>query len=73
MNHTPEENHALLQDAVLKIYELEKELALLKIQLGVVRKDQDYLSSGIGRVLWLIGGGAVTALTAWFVARGINH
>lgn len=72
MNHNPDENYEAIVEAVKKIYELEKELALLKVQLGIVKRDNEYVSNGISRVLWLLGGGLITAVTAWLVSGGME-
>jgi hypothetical protein len=50
---------------------LEVENKNLREQMLSDKEDLKYLKSGLGRVLWMIGGGAITTIVGWFVARGL--
>jgi len=72
MTHDPDENFADIQKALCRIHQMEKELVELKVIIKNLTQDQEFVATGIGRLLWIIGGGATTAVTAWFVARGLQ-
>lgn len=56
---------------VARVAVLETENKNLKEQFQADREDLKYLKSGVGKVVWLIGGGAISTIVAWFVSRGL--
>ena len=53
----------------LRIIELQN--ALLTQEVAQLHQEIDKLSSGIGRGLWLIGGGFIASFVAWIVNGGL--
>ena len=53
----------------LRLIELQN--ALLAQEVARLNKEITNLSSGIGRGLWLIGGGFLASLVAWVVNGGL--
>lgn len=51
---------------------LENENKNLKEDIQADKEDLKYLKQGIGRLLWLIGGGAVSTIMGWFILRGLG-
>jgi len=52
----------------LRIIELQN--ALLTQEVAQMHQEIDKLNSGIGRGLWLIGGGFIASFVAWIVNGG---
>ena len=53
----------------LRLIELQN--ALLTQEVAQLHQDIDKLNSGIGRGLWLIGGGFIASIVAWIVNGGL--
>ena len=50
---------------------IELQNALLTQEVAQLHQEIDKLNSGIGRGLWLIGGGFIAAFVAWIVNGGL--
>lgn len=48
------------------------DLALEVQRSTALEKKLDNLSTGIGRGLWILGGGFLTSITAWIVGGGLG-
>lgn len=55
-----------------KIRELSDEVLALKIRNDSLQKKLDNLSAGIGRGLWILGGGFLSAIAAWIAGGGLG-
>ena len=53
----------------LRLIELQN--ALLTQEVAQLHQEIDKLNSGIGRGLWLIGGGFIASFVAWIVNGGL--
>lgn len=51
--------------------DLRLEVALLKQEQVRLKEDQKYLTSGINRALWLIGGGFISSVVLWITKGGL--
>ena len=51
---------------------IELQNALLTQEVAQLHQEIDKLNSGIGRGLWLIGGGFIAAFVAWVVNGGLT-
>ena len=51
---------------------LETENALLRQHVSQLNKKVDNLNSGIGRGLWILGGGFLAALGTWITNGGLK-
>jgi len=72
MTHDPEENYEEIKRALCRIHSMEKELIELRLTLKNLTQDQEFVATGLGRLLWIIGGGATAAITTWFISRGLQ-
>ena len=54
-----------------RLRNIELQNALLTQEVAQLHQEIDKLSSGIGRGLWLIGGGFIAAFVAWIVNGGL--
>lgn len=51
---------------------LEKDNALLQQEVSHINRKVDTLNSGIGRGLWILGGGFIAAFVAWVIDGGLS-
>lgn len=72
MSHDPDENYEEIKRALCRLHAMEKELIELRLTIKNLSQDQEFVSTGLGRLLWIIGGGATAAVTAWFMAKGLH-
>ena len=54
-----------------RLRNIELQNALLTQEVAQLHQEIDKLNSGIGRGLWLIGGGFIAAFVAWIVNGGL--
>ena len=54
-----------------RLRQIELQNALLSQEVTQLHVEVNNLSSGIGRVLWIIGGGFMASLVAWIVNGGL--
>lgn len=52
---------------------LEVENALLRQQVQQLVDKVDNLNSGIGRGLWILGGGFIMAFATWLIGGGLSQ
>lgn len=57
---------------VSEIAHLKMELALERQKVESLQKKVDNLSSGIGRGLWILGGGFISAFVLWITNGGMG-
>jgi|TARA_B110000908_G_C10164336_1_gene407599 hypothetical protein len=50
---------------------IELNNALLAQEVAQLHQDIDALNSGVGRGLWIIGGGFIAAFVGWIVSGGM--
>ena len=50
---------------------IELNNALLAQEVAQLHQDIDALNSGVGRGLWIIGGGFIAAFEGWIVSGGM--
>ena len=67
------------EDLQNQVRELRQELNSIKMDLALevqrstaLEKKLDNLSTGIGRGLWILGGGFLTSITAWIAGGGLG-
>ena len=60
-----------MDDLEKRVIALEKELALEKQAVAALKEQITNLSSGIGRGLWILGGGFMTSFVAWIAGGGL--
>ena len=60
------------RDLLDRLRKIETEVALLRAENTNLKDKVDNLSGGIGRGLWLIGGGFISAFVAWVIAGGLR-
>ena len=53
-------------------HSLEKEMVELKSDIKYIKAGQDSLNSNINRVLFIIGGGFITAAVMWVIRGGLS-
>lgn len=51
----------------------ELKIQALEMDLAQARDDIKSLRSGIGRGLWIIGGGFMSSIVAWIAAGGMSN
>lgn len=51
---------------------IERENALLAQEVRQLHEKVDSLTGGIGRGLWILGGGFMASLVAWVVSGGMT-
>jgi len=54
-----------------RLRQIELHNALLSQEVAQLHVEMNKLSSGIGRALWLIGGGFIASFVAWVVNGGL--
>lgn len=52
---------------------LKIELALTRQQLEQMRDDHKYITNGLSRFLWLIGGGLTAGILTWIMKGGLER
>lgn len=55
-----------------RIRELETQVQLLRQKEEVMEKDIQFIKTGLGRVLWVLGGGVVSAVLTWIAGGGLD-
>ena len=56
-----------------RLRELEKQMAVTQAELKHLTAETKKLTEGLGRVLWLFGGGVIASLVSWLVRGGISQ
>ena len=51
-----------------EIAEIKTNIAVMQVSLTMVRESLDSLNSNLAKILWIIGGGFLTALVGWVVS-----
>ena len=54
-----------------RLRNIELQNALLTQEVAQLHQELDKLNSGIGRGLWIIGGGFIAAFVGWIVSGGL--
>lgn len=54
-----------------KIAQLETKVAVMEAENAALKAQVDNLSTGIGRGLWILGGGFMTSVVAWIAGGGL--
>lgn len=54
-----------------RLRNIELNNALLAQEVAQLHQDIDTLNSGVGRGLWIIGGGFIAAFVGWIVSGGL--
>lgn len=65
------ENNEAVHELALKLVKLEAELEASKLTTERLEREIANLKSGIGRGLWILGGGFLTSLVAWVAGGGL--
>jgi len=61
------------EDILERLRSAETKLAVLEQSQKVNRRDIDAMKSGIGRGLWIIGGGFISSVVAWIAGGGLGR
>lgn len=56
-----------------RLREVELQNALLAQDVKQLNAEINKLNGGIGRALWIIGGGFLTSFVVWFTSGGIGQ
>lgn len=67
-----EDGNPISEEANRRLRELETHVALAKRDLEEMRRDVEKINGGIGRVLWVAGGGLIMAIVSWILNGGLN-
>lgn len=54
-----------------RLRNIELQNALLRQELTQLHDEIDRLNGGIGRALWIVGGGFIAAVVSWVVSGGL--
>lgn len=54
-----------------KLAQLETKVAVMEAENAALKAQVDNLSTGIGRGLWILGGGFMTSVVAWIAGGGL--
>lgn len=60
------------QDIEKRLRDVESLLAVEMQKVKTLEGKVNNMSSGIGRALWIIGGGFISAMVAWVVGGGLD-
>lgn len=61
------------QDEILaRLREVEKDVAVVQVEVRNLSEKMKAMISGISRLLWIIGGGLISAIVAWIVGGGLG-
>lgn len=55
-----------------EIAEIKTNIAVLQVSLTMVKDSLDSLNANLAKILWIIGGGFLTALVGWIVSGQLN-
>jgi len=55
-----------------RVAKLELDEALLRQEVSAMKKTIETYNTGMGRLLWLIGGGFIAAIVSWIAQGGLN-
>jgi len=51
-----------------EIAEIKTNIAVMQVSLTMVKTSLDNLNENLSKILWIIGGGFLTALVGWIVS-----
>lgn len=51
-----------------EIAEIKTNIAVMQVSLTMVKTSLDNLNDNLSKILWIIGGGFLTALVGWIVS-----
>lgn len=55
-----------------RLRELEKQMAVTQSEIRHLKNEIQKLTGGLGRVLWLIGGGIIASAVSWLLRGGLQ-
>jgi hypothetical protein len=56
-----------------RLRDLERNNALLAQEVRQLHEKIDSVTGGVGRGLWILGGGFIASFVAWIVAGGLSR
>jgi cell division protein FtsB len=66
------ENRNSVYGVRTQVNDLEKQIAVLTARIEQLSKEIDKINSGIGRGLWIFGGGIIAAIASFITTGGLN-
>lgn len=64
------ENEMDMVAAKLALQQAHKDYDELKAQIN---KSEERFKTGVGRIIWLVGGGLISGILAWIMKGGLNN
>ena len=56
-----------------EIAEMDKRLALLEQKMDQIDKNVTNINDNLAKILWIVGGGFVTAAVGWVIRGGLGQ